>query len=426
MGKREVLPNKKIINYFLILLLLTYPLRESFVFMVGETTPMRLGEILMGICPVTYIMYRLKYARKDNLVSNILLVFLVYSFVFGVIAGTHIKIEFAVKYFIRGFLFYVFIRIAEDRVILISDLYINKLFKYTVIIEVCFFLLQLAGYTIRFGAFEHHGMSAEFGMQRLSGTASEPGYLIPVIAPCFYYFISEFKKYKWWAFITFLLIFFTFSSFGYVAICIVIFLRILVSSNGKFVRYLAVSVVFVSLSLIVVSFVFPQIGEVYDALSSKMFAFASFNQDEMDYSGAERAENMVVAANAFSGGSVYEKFLGQGIGATAYYTNKEVVTHLPAEEADNLYLSILLNQGFIGLLLIFLFFYVIYKRVGRDVASMSFFVGLLIQILQFILVGNLWLYFMWFDIFYLVVFYKTRIYQRQTISAANGKINIKV
>lgn len=392
------------LKIFLYILLIVLPLRESFALMIGESTPMRLGEMLVAFCPIFYFIYKDEYEEPVNTTSNLLIIFLAYSFIAGIVFGEHIDLSFAVKYFIRGVLFFILIRIAENKVIYIPEKFIELLFKYTVIIESIFCFMQMLGYTLLFGEFGPYTASETFGFQRLSGTASEPGYLIPIITPCIYYFISDFEKYRYWAILSFAIAILSLSSFGYVAILVVILIKLYMifrENDYKNVLVIGGSLLF---ALFTVSISFPQVRDVYEGISTKVLAFSSFEEEDMDYSGAERTENLLVATEALLESSGKSLLFGQGIGATAYYTENNVVMFKPAEEANNLFLSVLLNQGLLGLILLLLVFRSVFKQTRRNnSSSMALFVGILTQLLQYMIVGNLWLYFFWLYIFFIIV-----------------------
>ena len=391
------------LKIFLYLLLIVLPLRESFALMIGESTPMRLGEMLVALCPVLYFVFKEEYAEPVNTTSNLLIIFLAYSFVAGIGFGEHIEPSFAAKYFIRGILFFVLIRIAENKIMYIPEEYMELLFKYTVVIESVFCVMQMFGYTLLFGEFGPYTASETFGFQRLSGTASEPGYLIPVITPCIYYFISDFEKYKYWAIASFVIAILSLSSFGYVALLVVILIKLYLifrDTDYKNVLVIGLGILF---ALFTVSIAFPQVRDIYEGISTKVLAFSSFDEEDMDYSGAERAENLLVATEALLESGGKSLLFGQGIGATAYYTDNNVVMFKPAEEANNLFLSVLLNQGIIGLILLLLLFGSVFRQARKTASSMALFAGFLTQLLQYMIVGNLWLYFFWLYIFFIIV-----------------------
>lgn len=403
------------LKIFLYLLLIVLPLRESFALMLGETTPMRFGEILMALGPVLLFVYKEEYEEPLTITSTLLFLFLAYSLVVGVGFAELLQPSFAVKYFIRGVLFFILIRIAETKVIYIPEDYIELLFKYTVVIEAIFCVMQLFGYTILFGEFGVYDASETFGFQRLSGTASEPGYLIPIITPCIYYFISDFGKYKFWAIASLMILLLSLSSFGYVAILVVILIKLYSSYRDVFIKSVLISGFSIILALFALALVFPQVKDVYEGVSNKIFAFSSFDEMDMDYSGAERAENLMVATEVVSESSPERMLLGQGVGATAFHTENNVVLFKPAEEANNLYLSVLINQGVIGLILLLLLFFTIFRQVRNTPASMAFFVGFLTQALQYFIVGNLWLYFFWIYIFFIIVLHRQQVLEEDYI-----------
>ena len=156
-------------------------------------------------------------------------------------------------------------------------------------------------------------------------------------------------------------------------------------------------------ALFTVSIAFPQVRDIYEGISTKVLAFSSFDEEDMDYSGAERAENLLVATEALLESGGKSLLFGQGIGATAYYTDNNVVMFKPAEEANNLFLSVLLNQGLIGLILLLLLFGSVFRQARKTASSMALFAGFLTQLLQYMIVGNLWLYFFWLYIFFIIV-----------------------
>ncbi|MBQ3699190.1 MAG: O-antigen ligase family protein [Prevotella sp.] len=394
---------------FLLLLLIAFPLRESIVLMIGESTPMRIGELLMGLCPFIYVICKDEYENKITTTSKILFIFLAYSFIFGVLLADHFQSMFAVKYFLRGVLFFFLVKIAETKVVNVSENYVEKLFKYTIVIELVFCLMQMLGVTILFGEFESYNASETFGFKRVSGTASEPGYLIPLLTPCIYYFLSDYKKYKVWVYLSFALVILSLSSFGYVAVLVVILMKLIISDRSGAIKKIVLSGIGILLALYTASIVFPQLSDAYEGVSTKILAFASSNEEDMDYSGAERTENIFVATEALINGSIGDIIFGQGIGATAYYTEANVILYKPAEEANNLYLSVALNQGVIGLLLLLLIFRSVFRQTNKDVASLSFFAGMITQLLQYFIVGNLWLYFLWYYIFFIIALNRQKV-----------------
>ena len=403
------------LKIFLYLLLIVLPLRESFAVMIGESTPIRFGEMLMALCPIFYFVIKEEYEAPDNITSYLIFSFLAYSLIVGVGFAELLQPTFAAKYFIRGVFFFVLIRIAETKVIFISEEFVELLFKYTVIIEAIFCLMQMFGYTLLFGELGPYNASVTFGFQRLSGTASEPGYLIPIITPCIYYFTSDLYKYKYWAIASGIITILSLSTFGYVALLVVILIRLYVSYRDLIVKSILVSGLSIMFALVTVLVLFPQVRDVYEGISTKVMAFSSFDEDDMDYSGAERAENLLVATEAFLEDSGERMVLGQGIGATAHHTENNVVFFKPAEEANNLFLSVIINQGLIGLILLLLVFFSIFRQIRMTDSSMAFFVGFLIQLLQYFIVGNLWLYFFWIYIFFIIVLNRQQVWEEEYI-----------
>ena len=384
------------ISILLILIFLTYPMREAFYFTIG-ILDFRWGELLLLFSPIFYFLGKWKTKGfRSHSVSNWILIFGLYSFLFDYICASKLDNDFAWKYLGRGCTMFFFIRYFEDRDLPFNIKWLIIAFKYFIVIQVIFTILQILGIDYKYGEF----LSVESGFtQRISGTASEPGYLIPILAPSLYYFTANFKKYKIWCILSLTLVLMSRSSYGIFTLALVGIYLVFADGNvKKGIKRFSIIICSFLIALSVVSIFISGMNDQVNQMTNKLFAFTTQNENDMDYSGAERSENLYVALNAFKDCPKVNKILGNGLGATRIFCIQGVKIFQPAEEANNIYLSTLINQGIIGLCILIILLYKVLRIRGKSNEFKAFQIGTIVQLFQYMIVGNIWLYFLWFNI----------------------------
>lgn len=402
--------NEKKISWgqlFLVLIFITYPLRESFSIRLGPQSYLRLGEILFFLSPLFCFLIK-DYSLVRANISKYIFYFSFYAIAFGFLLGCIVNQSFAFPFIGRSLFICTFIYVLEKKDIKIEKSFFSYLFKYIVILEASFLLLQLAGWNVFAMQIVPFSPEKVWGVTRFQGSASEPAYLVPIIVPCFYFFLNQWKDNKFFSCLSGLEIILTFSSFGFLAFLSIILISFCKKNN----RLNVTSVINVLITATVVFLItytfFPKITFFIDNFSTKAFSFIMNNQDEMDYSAAERTENKNVAIAALKKMPFEKKILGMGLGATQHYTESGVIWYIPAQEAHCAYLALLINVGVVGLFFFLRIFSSLVKIKSKDVYSNSLFCGIIIQLLQFFIVGNIWLYFLWFNVGLLILIAKNK------------------
>lgn len=399
--------NNHIIKLYLLLLFIAYPLRESFAFTMGAS-PIRMGELIVGFSPLILLSLPNKSNRNWSTRGNLLILFFIYILVVSTLSSSLFDSAFAFKYIIRAFLFISFIKIAETKTIYVTPYFFDRLLKYTLLIQIPFCILQFVGYDFLFMSIVPYDGAPFAGIIRCNGTASEPGYLVPILASCLFYFINTRRENKKWLYLTLLVLFLCFSSFSIIMVPLFLWFVLRENPQKKKTRLFLRTIVFVSICLIVVVFFVPEFLLFIQAVQTKVIAFISGNTDNMDYSAAERTENIQVAISSIKKMNWLNLFLGYGLGACGIITRNNVVTFLPGEEAYNLYFSNILNIGIVGSCIIYIFFYKVIRYSNDDLFSKSFKFAIVVQLIQYFILGNIWLYFLWFDLFFLIIIKKNR------------------
>jgi hypothetical protein len=141
-----------------------------------------------------------------------------------------------------------------------------------------------------------------------------------------------------------------------------------------------------------------------------------------DWSSTDRIQHLENAWNMFCNSNLFYKTIGNGTGA--YYFHSKSQSGLlmnNVEEAYNLYLSTLTDRGILGLLiLISLFVFLRRKTIRNDMYSMSLFSGIVAQYIHWMLTGNMWVYFFWINVIFLISYYNYKKFNGVSITRDEG------
>ena len=402
-----ILKNSKQIKvYFAFLLFLFFPLRESFAFSPANQTFIRFGDLLISASIIIYLLCP-KQLKSKAPVSNALLIFMLYALVFGVFFASIFEMSYAIKFLLKGFGTVFFLRILEKVNIKVGPLFFDKLFFYTICITVVLCALQLLGYTIEGLKFLPYTATL-YGLPRLNGTASEPGFLVPLIAPCYAYYLYKYKEHPFLLAISVLILLFTNSSFGYVAIAFVLVAMFFQMKGKAKLKYASKGIPIFCIALVGCLFLFPKLTNTIEMSAKKILAFGSSSTADMDWSAAERFENRLAGFRGYYELPLENKIMGGGLGTAQHFSEKYVVAHFTSEECGIAYLGVLLNLGIVGIVLLIFLFYRMRKYSDNNVVSKDLFLSIVIQAVQFFIIAGMWIYLFWFDIGLLILAYKNR------------------
>lgn len=397
-------------NIVQLLILFSFPLRESVGFNIG--IPMRLGEIAMYLYTIYVILTipinkKFKYG-KINKKGIIIVTLLVINIIITIIVSlnSNIDFNFFYKYVIRnlGIAFFIFSVIIEP--LYFDRKTIDLFFKYVIIIQLIMFILQILGKDIYFLNLVDYNPPSYFGFTRLKGTASEPGYLPVIIAPTLFYFRNKLGNKRYY-YLGILILFFTFSSFGYLVIGIELIVNVITKfkykalniSKKKNLSYIIISILFLVLStLIIRNERGSEIKEILEFNIKKISNFAISNTT--DYSSSSRIQHQEVLLNRFKKAGIIEQAFGQGTGSYSIYSDSAGGAELieSAAEGHNLYLSTLHDRGIFGTIFLTTLLYMVLnlsKGKRKSILTISMKYCMMIQIVHWSITGNTWLYYFW-------------------------------
>jgi len=386
-------------SLFFLGILVFYPLREAFSIKLGPQSFFRFGDAFIFLAPIFCFLLKLK--GQSFKICYAMGLFLLYVIVAGVLFGEIVNFSYAQNFIIRAVFVSCFIFVCEHIVIDSSIRLFDKFFKYVVLLELCFCIIQLCGFNFFGLHFSSFNPEAVWGVRRLNGTASEPGYLVPVLVPCLYYFFINRKKNTMYFLLVCLEFLFTFSSFAYIIFLLT--LGYAIAQTKKKWGNFFIPIAFLTMFLFALFTFVPQLNLIQQNVQGKIIAYIVEDESKMDWSAAERAENKKVATRAFKNMSIEKKLFGMGLGATQYYTEHGVKYHYASNEAANAYLALLLNVGIVGLFLFFCIMYKVYKLKYDNTISKTFYWALVVQLFQYTITGNIWMYLTWFNIGLLII-----------------------
>lgn len=397
-------------------------LKDSIGITVGSM-PLRLGELWL-VCRSFFSVVqkpRQKISRNDLFLLLFLLMNFLYVFSQFLILSDQIETSYCIKYLLRNLIYLcVFTCLLPGRE-KYSDHDINYLFILFIKIELIFLVIfSLSGYRLYLGSFINthreatHKLSL-FGITitRFMGTASEPGYLAPLIVGPMYYFSCCYikkREYGKYLTITFIISVLTFSSAVYVATISAFCVPLIKYSHKKVNKNIFIILLVLSL----LSF-FALGNEKISAFMNGNFfeKFASFVgvSNTRNFSGSDRNIQISTCWKMYKDSGIVEKIIGHGTGAYAHSVKYLSGMLSEAEEAYNIYLSTLYDRGMFGLLFIGGIFAVLKGYVVKDNdISSALYIGIVAQIIHWGIVGNFWLNSFWLNAIFLIGYYNYKKY----------------
>ena len=414
------------LNLFMILI----PLREAFGILINDI-PFRIGELLIPIFII--ILFFKKNKNDDDLIkdksikltgnkyTNIIIFMLLANFLLTVIVGfsnyNTIDTSFFYKYIVRNLLYFVFIFAVAKNIYKFNKIDFEKFIKYIIILELFFYILEFFNIYIYFSNIMSYSLKRVniFGsIIRYCGTASEPGYLAPILVlPLYYFSMKENKKFidYLYYFITIVLIVLTFSTFIYVIFALIVFIKYLLIFRQLNIKKMIMSIIvllfIIIFSITIFSLTDNKVVETRELIINKITNFLFDDNNTGDYSSTTRKSNYQYAFNMFDASDVVSKIFGRGTGAYSYSVKNFKmygILYEEAEEASNLYYSTLVDRGILGLIILIIEFYSILKLKVNKLESKTLIYGILTQMIQYYIVGNNWLYFFWLEIALLIYY----------------------
>jgi len=398
------------------ILFFLYPFRDSIGITVGAT-PFRIGEIYTVIysifCSFSGKTYR--NFKIDKRIRNIFLLLLLNLFLTCSVSCAYfnsIDTDFCQKYLIRnGITIFLFLCIYHVYIAYNERLVINGM-KWNIILQILAAILFFALYKRIFMnqlTSIWDIQTASYGtidIPRYPGTCSESGYLGPLLAMPLYYFLSKFKENKIWLIVCLILLIVSVSTSNFFIIFLTFMFYAYERNRGTFFKMLVSMLAVLVLFVIIIQFL-PHNSFAYTVINSnfnKFIAYISLGKyGKLDWSASDRVEHLSSAINMFLRGNFFEVLLGHGTGAYSFYAMHN--THLSVqnvEEAYNLYLSTLTDRGIIGFIIFIAIFYNVYKVKTNNPISNAIWFGIVIQLIHYMIVGNMWLYYVWQEALFLI------------------------
>lgn len=407
-------------------MLLLYPLRDMFG-VVLSGIPFRLGEIWVCIAGVFGIVSsKNKIDKKESGVLIILFLNLMVSIIGLIIQEEKIDTSFAMKYLVRNVIYIIFVfglLVSNNK--LTGDEF-SKFCKNIVLFEfILLLLIELTGVhffmntILTWKDIEKTGQYVVLGGRkfvRFMGSASEAGYLAPLLIMPYIYYLGELlekketshnieKKMCMMILICAVMTFSTAVYFMFVILTAVYFLKNI--SQKRYVKYLLYTIIIVPLVLFLL-YLIPEVREYLQVsvLNKIQYYLGISTEVQFDWSAADRLQHLQNAWNYFGEGNIVEKIIGHGTGA--YSAKAEMSSNLlvkNVEEAYNLYLSSLTDRGFLGFLSVILSGIYLQKLcIKNDNVSQAIYYGLVAQYIHWMLTGNFWLYYFWNEVAFLIMY----------------------
>lgn len=397
-----------------------YPIRDAFGLMVGSV-PFRLSEIFS----VVYAFFMLRYKKNshfgniDKRTKNIMLLLILNLILTLLVTYSHsesVEMDFFYKYILRNALtiFIIFsvlnINVAYDSKLIVWGM------KWNIVLQILFAIIFF-GLSMRI--FMNHPMSiwdiqtAGYGnvkLPRFAGSSSEAGYLGPLLSIPLYYFMYNYKNNIIWLLACSLLLLVSLSTSNY----FIIFLTasaILYKKNRKsFFKILLFGIIGLVLCISITLFFFKDtlFGVILWSNFDKLLGYLSFGAyGSVDWSASDRLEHLAAATGLFVDGNFIDVIFGRGTGAYSFFAmhNTSLLVQT-VEEAYNIYLSTLTDRGAVGLVIFIMIYYNIYKMKSDNVMSDALWFGLAIQLVHYMIVGNMWLYYVWQEVLFLIGYEK--------------------
>ena len=388
-----------------------WPFRESLGGNINGIN-FKIGELVNVLFCLNLITKPKKKITNRNF-KNIILLLIMYILLLiipSIFQINYIDKTFFVKTLAKSILCFFLIYLVITRRFSFSKNNIDVLFKWTVIVELFFFVLQyiFKKHIIDFRLVDLPGTTMMInGITRFTGSASEPGYIVPILAPCCYYFVKNYKNNKFYCFVSHVLLLLTFSAFGYLTLLVEALVIIKDSSQKQRRTIFLIGFSFIAILAIII-FSSDKISSLFMYYFNKLLSYFSFLSldskfnSSLEWSAADRSQNIVIALKMFIDGNPTQQLFGRGTGAYSFLQSDYGILIEGTEEAYNLYFSTLTDRGLLGLLILILLFKTILKIPANNTVSKSLKYGCSIQIIHYFFVGDMWLYFFWQEIVMLV------------------------
>lgn len=398
------------------LLFFLYPFRDSVGVMAGST-PYRVGEIYTFIYGLLNIFRKKDYAnlRINKRVRNIVILLflnLILTSIISVGNSDTIDTDFLTKYIIRNILtLFLFVSIYRVYVAFDDDLMV-KGFKWNIILQllaaVLFFAFSQRMYINHLTSIWDMQTASYGNMEipRFQGTSSEAGYLGPLLAMPLFYFLSSFKENKIWFFLTAALLVVSVSTANFFFLFLAFAFFIYKRNRHTFFK-MVIYFLIAAFVLVLVDVYFLRDTIFYTILENNYNKFLAYitlgGSGQLDWSASDRVQHLSNAANMFTDGSILQIILGHGTGAYSYAASHNARLLVQnVEEAYNLYLSTLTDRGLVGLVILIAIYYNVYKIKTNNKISDAIWFGLAIQLIHYMIVGNMWLYYVWQEVLFLI------------------------
>ena len=389
-----------------------YATRDAFSLTISKI-PIKLGELCIGYEIISSLNKKIHSPRtkSEYLIIFGLLINLVLAIIFSTINYDNINHSFFLKFVAKNLFYFTFLLLIIITRKKVNNNLIENLCKLILIVQIPFFVLEYVFHiqVVGFNFIEpiQKIMVGKIQIYRFIGTASEPAYIVPILAMPLYYFTINKKGNEIYLFLAVFYLIITFSPF---ALCILILnyvfslIRILQTSKRNFINRIC-SLTIIAFILIIFALITPFRTYLFSMINKMLGFLTGGNSGVMDWSATDRSQHLQYSIELFKSSSFFKKIFGNGTGF--YYFSSLHNSNLlvnDVEEAYNLYLSTLVDRGIIGLVNLLCIFVAILKIESRDTISKAIKFGILTQFVHYLLVGNMWLYFLWTQVAILIAY----------------------
>ncbi len=387
------------------ILIASITFRDALSFNIYNTN-IRLGEILFYfIAAYNIIFSKNKYKINDRklfLISCLLLTNLIFTFTVSIFFER--DNSFFIKYIIRNFLISFAILSFAINPVKLKEKDYNKIIIFILYFQFFFLIMQIFKLDLFYFRFSYYE-SFYFGLQRFKGSASESAYIISILVFPLVYFknkISEGNFYIFSYWLSVIMIFLTFSTFGYAILLLHFFSYLKFNLTGLRKRTFILAIIVVIIISILFPIIFAQNNILIDVLTfnfNKAISYITFQN--FDYSTNARLSIQRLAFILYKNLDFFNKIFGMGTGSFSNvldFNTRYIVEG--AAEAHNIYLATLYERGLLGLLIIFIIFSIILFANAKSSVEKALKFSLIVQMLHWFITGNFWLYFFWIEVIY--------------------------
>lgn len=399
-----------------------FSFRDTLGFFLGSI-PLRIGEIFsfLYVIPLIRNWDKNKKITKNEKLLFLALIFNLILTIIGIVFySDYLKINFAYKYILRnilnviligGFIYSSFVYTEKD---------IKKLIKFGFILQFTLFILLyvfqhfiIMGTLLDISAYKDNGVNfGNLWVPRFIGTCTEPGYLAPILPMFLFYYLNKMLVFNnrhanKCLFACVLMIIATFSAAVYVMSALIVLYVFIKNYKKKKVQKAIIYFLFIFLIILSLITINNSLSDyIINGIANKVIAYITLSTNYM-MSSNDRVQQILNCIDFISKGDFLNYIIGNGTGSYAYYVSNKVNLISTAEEAYNIYLSTIADRGILGILVILLIFYVVKGFVIKeDLYSQTIFAGICLQFLHWIIVGNFWLYYFWYEIVVLIGYYR--------------------